>query len=219
MAQRLIVEGNDAIALAVLCRKSGLKPPVGYEGQSKFKNEFVIAAGGINSALEKLRISLSEPELSHIGLIVDANDAGPLLTWQKIRNILSAFFASHTLSAADAQTGAKVISEASMPTIGIWIMPDNTNQGYLEHFLSSMIPHNNELWHHADATLNHLNTTPFNIIPSSRMQKALLHTWLAWQKEPGKPFGQAIDAGYFNINTPLIEPFLEWFTNTFELGH
>ena len=41
MNQLLIVEGNDAIALAVLCKKAGLKPPVGYETEDKFKNEFV----------------------------------------------------------------------------------------------------------------------------------------------------------------------------------
>jgi len=89
MAQRLIVEGNDAIALAVLCQKKGLPLPVGYESPSKFQQEFVKSAGGYDRALEALRDSLDNANLTNIGIIVDANDQEPEARRASIRGVLA----------------------------------------------------------------------------------------------------------------------------------
>ncbi len=217
MAQRLIVEGNDAIAIAVLCSKCGLKPPKGYANPLKFKEEFVKTGEGISGAIRQLRLSLSEPALTHIGLIVDADDDGAAFRWQQVRGNLTRFYDLDTLVAADAQTGAKVIVQNGMPTLGVWIMPDNSSRGYLEHFLSAFIPTGNEIWSHAQSALDDLMEQPYNVLTGSKRQKALLHTWLAWQRNPGKPFGQAIEAGYFDTASGNVQPFLDWFAQTFEL--
>ncbi len=55
-------------------------------------------------------------------------------------------------------------------------------------------------------------------IAIAKRGKAQLHTWLAWKKEPGKPFGQAMDANYFDIKMPVVQEFLDWFSGTFELS-
>jgi len=216
MAQRLIVEGNDAIAIAVLCNKCGLKPPKGYASPLKFKEEFVKTGGGLNGAIGQLRLSLSEPSLTHIGLIVDADD-NAAARWQQIRRILTGFYPADILAAADAKAGAKVIMQNGMPTLGVWIMPDNSGSGYLEHFLSAFIPNGNKIWSHAQSALDDLMAQPYNVLTGSKRQKALLHTWLAWQQDPGKPFGQAIEAAYFDITANNTQAFLDWFAQTFEL--
>lgn len=218
MAQRLIVEGNDAIALAVLCQKRGLNPPLGYERPAKFKEEFVSVGGSDTGALQQLRLSLTEPNLTNIGFIIDANSHGAASRWQSIRTILAEKYTPTTLQAADAQPGPRIITEAQMPTIGIWIMPDNAGAGYLEHFLAGLVPTGNDLWAHATDTINDLITKPFNVLTVAKQQKALLHTWLAWQRDPGKPFGQAIQSGYFDHNAPSVQPFLDWFSQTFQLA-
>ena len=46
--------------------------------------------------------------------------------------------------------------------------------------------------------------------------KAVLHTWLAWQKEPGLPYGTAIRARYFRHDSPVAECFVKWFCWVFE---
>lgn len=137
MAQRLIVEGNDAIVLAVLCQKSGLKPPLGYDQPAKFRDEFVTVGGSDTGALRQFRLSLTEPALTNIGIILDANDQGPAARWQSIRAILAEKYDPATLLTADAQAGYKIIKEENMPTLGVWIMPDNAGPGYLEHFTGS----------------------------------------------------------------------------------
>ena len=46
--------------------------------------------------------------------------------------------------------------------------------------------------------------------------KAVLHTWLAWQEEPGLPYGTAIRARYFRHDSPVAECFVKWFRRVFE---
>lgn len=218
MAQKLIVEGNDAIALATLCQLRGLKPPLGFESPEKFKQEFVASGGGYDKAIALLKLAINQADLSNIGIIVDANDAGAPARWQAIRNILADKYSEATLAQADAQAGSKVVHEANLPTVGVWIMPDNDGTGYLEHFLSGLVPEAEELWGHVNTVITTLKAQPFNEISEARSGKASLHTWLAWKKEPGKPFGQAMNAKYFDIQSPQVEPFLDWFKATFELA-
>ncbi len=58
----------------------------------------------------------------------------------------------------------------------------------------------------------------FNELRPTKIGKANLHTWLAWKRDPGKPFGQAINAGYFNLNASSIKLFLDWFYAVFKLS-
>ncbi|MEO6759357.1 MAG: DUF3226 domain-containing protein [Saprospiraceae bacterium] len=218
MAQRLIVEGNDAIVLAVLCQKWGLLPPVGYESEIKFKNEFVKNSGGYTKALFILEQSLADSNLTNIGIIVDANDAGPLARWQAIRGILAKKYTEASLLQADQMQGAKIVLEEKMATVGVWIMPDNVRNGYLEHFLADLVPEKDALWAHSVEVIDNLQKQSFCELTLPKMGKATLHTWLAWKKEPGKPFGQALESRYFDANAPSVEPYLAWFSTTFDLG-
>ena len=62
-----------------------------------------------------------------------------------------------------------------------------------------------------------LSNLPEQKFSEVKTQKALLHSWLAWQKTPGMPFGQAIQAGYFDLNTTSVSDFAKWFSATFKL--
>ncbi len=47
--------------------------------------------------------------------------------------------------------------------------------------------------------------------------KAHIHTWLAWQKEPGKPLGQAITARYLDADAPHAQQLMDWIRKLFDL--
>ena len=53
---------------------------------------------------------------------------------------------------------------------------------------------------------------------STAARKAVLHTWLAWQKEPGRPYGVAIKARYFGATSAAADQFLAWFEQVFGVG-
>jgi len=51
----------------------------------------------------------------------------------------------------------------------------------------------------------------------SYQAKAHLHTWLAWQEEPGTPMGLAITKRYLDAEAPYALLLLNWIRELFEL--
>ncbi|MBP6825707.1 MAG: hypothetical protein KA165_04010 [Saprospiraceae bacterium] len=218
MSQILIVEGNDAIVLSNLCRIRRLPPPTGYASQEKFRSEFVKNAGGFDNSLFDFSEALKKNDYTNIGLIIDANDKGAAGRWASVKSILSAHFSAETLNVLAPKPEGIIVQETGLPTVGIWIMPDNEAVGYLEHFVAAMIPVGDEVWEYANGAVNELEKEKYCRFKPVKKQKALLHTWLAWQEEPGKPFGTALEFKYFDAHASAVQPFLDWMKNTFRLG-
>ncbi len=216
MKQILIVEGNDAVVLFKLCEMHNLPLPVGFSKDNISK--FVRSAGGFERAVAALRDRLDDPDFTNIGIVVDANDKGPDSRWGKIKSILAAYFSEDTLMPLAPKPEGVIVQESGLPNVGIWIMPDNQNPGYLEHFVAGMIPSGDKVWGFAETTVGQLETKDFCKFKPVKRQKALVHTWLSWQEEPGKPFGTALESKYLDANAPVVAPFLEWMKRTFRLG-
>lgn len=215
MNQRLIVEGNDGWAITQLCESNGLPMPAGFT--DKTIKQFVKSAGGYEKVAVLLRAALVEAQVKNIGIVVDANNAGPAARWDTIRVLLRSIFSENTLNAAAPSPEGIVLREAGKPVVGIWIMPDNQRNGYLEHFLTELVDQSAPLWQHSENTVADLSRRDFCRFKAIRRQKALIHTWLAWQEEPGRPFGIAMQAGYLNPRANVVQPFLEWMKQTFRL--
>ena len=47
--------------------------------------------------------------------------------------------------------------------------------------------------------------------------KAVLHTWLAWQEEPGLSYGTAMRARFFGDDSPAAQAFVSWFRTVFNI--
>jgi hypothetical protein len=47
------------------------------------------------------------------------------------------------------------------------------------------------------------------------MPKAIIHAWLAWQKEPGKPLGTAITARYLDPGVAQVDALVSWLKRLF----
>lgn len=47
--------------------------------------------------------------------------------------------------------------------------------------------------------------------------KALIHSWLAYQEDPGRPLGQAVSARYLDPNLPAADLFSSWLSKLFFL--
>ncbi|MDA0243657.1 MAG: hypothetical protein OT477_09600 [Chloroflexi bacterium] len=99
--------------------------------------------------------------------------------------------------------------------LGLWVMPDNQQAGMLEHFASQLIPPTDQLWPHAQQIVANLPEIRFPTTPNDHTRKSELHTWLAWQKEPGKPMGLAVSLNYLPTDTPLAQTFIQWVRGVF----
>ena len=99
-----------------------------------------------------------------------------------------------------------------MPRLGIWIMPNNQTKGILENFLQFLVPETDTLLGYARKCVTDL---PQQLFIGDAEPKAIIHTWLAWQAEPGKPYGTAITAKFLDPTTPEADVLVNWLNRLF----
>ncbi len=181
----------------------------------------VINKKGVNNIFETLDVEVDRSGLERLGIVLDA-DMDMAARWQSLRDRLRNIGYRNTPLSPDID-GTTIIQDGR-PTVGIWLMPDNSLPGMLEDFVSQLIPlrETNVLWQTVEATFLGLPTQD-KLSPHERRFtenvaiKAKIHTWLAWQHEPGKPLGQAITARYFDAGSPYSARFLNWLRSLFDL--
>lgn len=201
----LLVEGiDDEHVLKHLCGSRGV--PALDEVKSH---------GGVDQLLDSFPVRLKESGDGNIlGVVVDA-DTDLNFRWQSLRNRLT-------------QAGYEAVPDSPMndgtildppvgtllPRVGIWIMPDNQVEGILEDFLRFLVPEGSRLFEHV--------TSSVAAIPRGERRfgqlaepKAIIHTWLAWQQEPGKPLGQAITARYLDPAVVQVDVLVSWLNRLF----
>lgn len=205
LPRQLLVEGNDDFhALCNLFIRHGLPDVFGIKEKK-----------GYIGVLDTLNEELKRANLQALGIIVDA-DEDLQARWQALRNRLIEF--GYTDIPSQPCTNGTIIPSPDFPTVGIWIMPNNQVPGILENFIAFLIPNrdSNPAWQYA---LQCVEAIPAGCqaFPEVRRPKAQLHTWLAWQEEPGKPIGQAISARYFEAKTDAADVFINWLKRLFQL--
>jgi hypothetical protein len=199
----LLVEGkDDEHVVKNICGRYGL-------GKIDIRDQ-----KGVDPLLDTLPVQLQESDIAVLGIMLDA-DVNLSARWQAITNRLTEAGYQGISTCPDVDGTILLPPEKPdnlLPKVGIWLMPDNRIPGILEDFLKILIPDGDSLLTHADKVIKTLPEQRFTDLDRS---KALMHTWLAWQKEPGKPYGQAITARYLDVNLPLGQTFATWLKNCF----
>jgi hypothetical protein len=191
--KKLLVEGNDdKHVVATLCQV--------YNLPDSFR---IIDKNGISNLLETIKLELETSDLETLGILVDA-DTDLQARWQSLHNILT----REGYSVPTEPTLAGTILHAEdKPTVGVWLMPDNHLPGMLEDFAAMLIPDDDVLLPYARECVQQLPERRFS---DGLRAKADIHTWLAWQPEPGKPLGTAITARYLNPESAQAQVFITW---------
>lgn len=108
--------------------------------------------------------------------------------------------------------------------VGVWLMPDNrADYGKIEDLLTTLIPAGDELFKLAqksttEALAFSAKRSPGNqAIQSQDERKGQLHSWLAWQEEPGMSYGHALRRKYFDHDSDVAKAFVAWFKKLYRL--
>lgn len=191
--KKLLVEGNDDYHVVLNLRSVRHVPEI-FD---------IIDKKGIRNLRDSLSEELDASDLEVLGILVDA-DTDVQARWQSLRDILTR--AGYSVPSLPTATGTILIQE-DKPKVGIWLMPNNHLPGMLEDFVAALVPEADLLLPYARECVQNL---PEQRFPSVQRAKADIHTWLAWQREPGKPLGQAITARYLNPESPQAQGFIDW---------
>ncbi len=162
-----------------------------------------------------LSAALNDQDLDNIGVVIDANQVGVESRYRTLKEVIRKYDPDIELPQLD-ESGV-TINYSTDRKIGIWIMPDNQSKGYLEHFLEKLIPAGSkERYAKVKTLVKDHNKEYDSLIPEKAIQKANIYVYLALQKQPGKPLGQAIKANYFDAESVSADDFVNWMKATFE---
>ena len=197
----LLVEGNDDFHVILA-----------LQGQRNIrildKGE-IIQNDGIEGLLESFPVHLKGSDIRVLGVIVDA-DTSIENRWTSLRDRLVSAGYQNVPTVPDASgTIVAPPSLSILPRVGIWLMPDNSTTGILEDFLKYLVPSGSALFLHAQEAVNSIPSAELRFTTLAQ-PKALIHTWLAWQSEPGGPLGQSITAHFLNHDVPQVDQFVAW---------
>ena len=170
--------------------------------------------GSDNQLLESIpvRLKATSEYGDAVGVVIDA-DTSLAARWQSIRNLFIEVGYQNVSDAPDSDGTIFEPPEGSLlPKAGIWIMPDNQSPGILEDFLLDLIPSTDDLFDHVT---NSVDSIPVRLFSENDEPKAVIHTWLAWQSEPGRPYGTAITAGFLDSGVPQVDVLVSWLRRLF----
>ena len=212
----LHVEGtNDVHVVHHLLLRHGIDCPI--SGEKRPRHEFaanvpeITPAGDENAVLAAIRTAVPVSNGRSVGFVLDA-DAVPRSRWQAICDRLRAF--GLELPDEIPNDGFVADIEDYRTRVGVWLMPDNQREGALEQFLEDLVQEGDSLLPIAEISTVDAQKSGAQFRPADH-RKAVLHTWLAWQKEPGLPYGAAVKAKFFRVDSPAALAFVEWYRRVF----
>jgi hypothetical protein len=202
----LLVEGKDD--------EHVLKHVSGNRGGPRFDE--VAAHGGIDRLLDAIPVRLKAiADTAIVGIVVDA-DTDAAARWQALRDrLVNVGYEDFPQQPDRDGTVVDPPPGARLPRVGIWMMPDNRNTGILENFLRFLVPVGSPLFDHVTASIASI---PKGEVRFGKLDepKAVIHTWLAWQEEPGNPLGTAITARYLDPDVPEVNVLVTWLNRLYD---
>ncbi|MGL4421356.1 MAG: DUF3226 domain-containing protein [Gemmataceae bacterium] len=178
---------------------------------------------GWNGVLDAMDVDILHAVSAPVGFVVDI-DVKIDVRWNQVRTALAKCGIPDVPNYCPPDG---FIATHNSQKIGVWLMPDcRSDFQKLEDFCSTLIPETDLLWGpaqdctlRAQSILNDAKKQGRNLhsISNEHLIKAKIHTWLAWQAEPGRPLGQAIMSAYFQHDSPQALAFLRWLKELYSL--
>jgi hypothetical protein len=179
----------------------------------RFEPEFQVRdLRGISLLLQTIPVLIkTDRNLEQLGIIVDADrDVGA--RWQSV--VVALEEAGYRGLPGHPEAVGCIVEQAGLPRVGIWVMPDNQRPGALEDYLRLLVPPADLYVSIAESTVDALPASPSRFADHHRV-KAVVHTWLAWQSDPGTPLGFAITKKYLQPDGPHTDALLHWLQRLF----
>ena len=201
MVNRLIFEGPDDknVVMNLLYNHvhSGNRLDDVFESKDK---------EGVENLIQTLNEELKATDLGRLGVVLDA-DTDLARQWARVTRVLDEH-GCREVPAAPVATGT-IVETNDGKKIGIWVMPDNQNTGALEDFVGKLIGEDDNLWPKAQSDVNDI-AAEHRRFKETYLSKAQVHTWLAWQEEPGTKMGETFKKKYLDPEHPQAKVFVAW---------
>ena len=171
------------------------------------------------SLISMLVKSLEDGRLEQLGIIADADytsGGGFESRWNTLGGCLKEHGFNIPKKPPKLADAGSIFKHADgLPSVGLYLMPNHRDNGMLEDLLWQGLKHEPEgqaLQRYAEKTIKALPHTRFS---KHHHTKALLYTWLAWQKRPGQTMDVTINAKLLDYELDALKGFLNWLARVF----
>ena len=199
----LLVEGSDDFyVISALCEVGNLP-----------ENFVIFDCGSDKDVLNALNTLLLRSDLPEIiGVVIDVDKPDIESRWQSIRDKLQNY--PYVFPDAPVPDGTVIEGVEDRPRLGFWLMPNNVDPGMLEDFCRQLAP--DDAIAFAEHCVTGAKEKLFATFRDVHRSKAVVHTYLAWQDEPGRPLGQSITAQVLKPETEIAKTFASWLKRLFD---
>lgn len=215
-SRRLLVEGEadrgffEALLREVQLKNVWVGPPSDFDASGNGKGNAIRLIPAMIDLFEQ------EGQLERLALVMDADysdisGGGYKATRDKLDEIFGN--KNYKRSAPGKNYNGLLYVRKEYPSVPVWIMPNNRDDGYLEKLISSSVVSSDaSLFNAAVRAVNSIHAPKF---PPYHKAKAEVATCLAWQETPGEPLRSAVGNKLLNLNTSPLANLCDWLKMAF----
>jgi hypothetical protein len=219
----LCVEGvDDVSAIAGLLKRHG------YDTKQGQQHLYIKPLGSLDELLDALQDTIKAERGGACGFVLDI-DVEVKHRWQAVVDRLK--FTGDPTTKLSTPVDPTCPSNGFIGQVdgyphpfGVWLMPDcASDHKKLEDLLATLIPDDHPLKDFAETSTLEAAKLVDNVnaalaVGAERWErfsapdtiKAVVRTWLAWQREPGVAFGAAINSQVLRHDSVQARAFMDW---------
>lgn len=180
-------------------------------------NQHYTTQGGVFNELPLILKQFADGEITQLGILIDMDYRldKPLPIKEFTLNRLSYILSAEKFEIAqDTAQGIFFKSEDFDNPIGVWLMPNNQDEGYLETWVKmAMSADQQSHFTQIENFIQSLGTSHFKN-PVTAMDKARIFTWLSTQTKPTQDLSKSLEL--IAANNPVYQNFKHWLVTTFQ---
>lgn len=220
MIKHLIVEAeSDKSFIQAFLRheKLNLQLNIDVATPQDFEPTAYTTKQAVFQQLPRLVKLLETGQVSHIGILVDMDftDKTDIKT-QNLRQISERLnpLGFHQRQQQNNNSGFYFENSDYDNPIGVWLMPNNQDEGYLETWVKmAMSSDQQSHFTQIENFIQSLGTSHFKN-PVTAMDKARIFTWLSTQTKPTQDLSKSLEL--IAANNPVYQNFKHWLVTTFQ---
>jgi hypothetical protein len=215
MERLLIVEGEeDKKFFEAVFRAMDRADEVAIRHHPSGKSNAISLFG---AALERL----TRASNASVGLVVDADDPALNATdgFLSTRRLVNKQLQLRHFAALTPGPGTSGLlahaPQFGAVRAGLWVMPDNHSNGYLEDFANAVVAHSEKPRQTFASAIsasvsNGGHGGPAYAFKAHHLSKATIGTWLAWSDPPRMNLGTAVSRGLLDVEHARFQSLIAW---------
>lgn len=220
MIKHLIVEAeSDKSFIQAFLRheKLNLQLNIDVATPQDFESTAYTTKQAVFQQLPRLVKLLETGQVSHIGILVDMDFTDKTdIKSQNLRQISERLnpLGFHQRQQQNNNSGFYFENSDYDNPIGVWLMPNNQNEGYLETWVKmAMSSDQQSHFTQIENFIQSLGTSHFKN-PVTAMDKARIFTWLSTQTKPTQDLSKSLEL--IAAKNPVYQNFKHWLVTTFQ---